>query len=288
MTNLKKLLALLLALCMVFALAACGGDAAPAEETTAAEEAPVEEAPEEEYDPMVDCIDLAFDEGSLRYVSFEPANEGLTDEAGTMVFVFEYTNNETKPAQAQSLFRIQFFQNGVELDTNFTFSSLGGDQYDLVGAFFNEAMNGGTITFGRIIQPKDNSPITIMVSRNGGAEEEYQMMEVALDGATDAAVEEMMAAAGEAPAEVTPEEIEELLQGTWTLPGGSFTFDNGSISVDAGTAVMNGTYTINTADATIDASIQASDGSVAIHLPYTYENGTLTLFNNNGTALTKE
>lgn len=33
-----------------------------------------------------------------------------------------------------------------------------------------------------------------MVSRNGGAEDEYQMMEVALDGASDAFIEEMMAA----------------------------------------------------------------------------------------------
>ena len=40
----KKLLALLLALCMVFALAACGGSSAPAAEEPAAEE-PAAEAP---------------------------------------------------------------------------------------------------------------------------------------------------------------------------------------------------------------------------------------------------
>ena len=44
----KKLLALLLALTMVFALAACGGSAAPAEPEAPAEEAPAEEAPAEE------------------------------------------------------------------------------------------------------------------------------------------------------------------------------------------------------------------------------------------------
>ena len=52
--NLKKLLAFMLALCMVFSLAACGGDTAPAEETTAAE-APVEEVPAEpDEEPVVE------------------------------------------------------------------------------------------------------------------------------------------------------------------------------------------------------------------------------------------
>lgn len=291
MTNLKKLFALLLVLCMVFTLAACGGEAEPTTDGTA--EAPVAEetaeapAEEEAYDPMVDSIDLSFEEGTMKYVGFTPANEGLTDEDGTMVFIFDYTNNQPKPNQAQSLFQIKFFQNGVELDTNFTFSSTGGDHYDLVGAFFNEVMQGGTVTFGRIIQPKDNSPITIMVSRNGGLENDYQMMEVALDAAPSEQ-EAIMAEAGEIPAEVSAEEIEEQLQGTWTLPGGAFTFDAGSISVDAGTAVMNGSYTVNTAAATIDAELQATDGIVTINMPYTYENGTLTVFNNNGTALVKE
>ena len=41
----KKYLALALALCMVFALCACGQPAAPAEEPAPAEEAPAEEAP---------------------------------------------------------------------------------------------------------------------------------------------------------------------------------------------------------------------------------------------------
>ena len=45
----KKLFALLLALCMIFSLAACGESAAPAAtEAPAAEEAPAEEAPAEE------------------------------------------------------------------------------------------------------------------------------------------------------------------------------------------------------------------------------------------------
>ncbi len=44
----KKLLALILALCMVFALAACGGGSAPAATEAPAAEAPAEEAPAEE------------------------------------------------------------------------------------------------------------------------------------------------------------------------------------------------------------------------------------------------
>ena len=46
----KKIISLILLLCMVFALAACGGTEAPAEEAPAEEatEAPAEEAPAEE------------------------------------------------------------------------------------------------------------------------------------------------------------------------------------------------------------------------------------------------
>ena len=81
----KKLLALLLAMIMVFALAACGGtqsapkeeakpaaeeaapaEEAPAEEAPAAEEAaPAEEAPAEEADPMAALIEAAKAEGEL-------------------------------------------------------------------------------------------------------------------------------------------------------------------------------------------------------------------------------
>ena len=54
----KKIIALLMALCMVFALCACGGSKAPAAEAPAAE-APAAEAPAAEANPMAD-VKLGF------------------------------------------------------------------------------------------------------------------------------------------------------------------------------------------------------------------------------------
>ena len=275
----KNLLAVLLVLSMLLALAACG--AAPAADTAPAEETVVEEAPaEESYDPMVDCIQMDNDEGALTFLRVEPAHEALTEEENDYVFVFDFTNKMSKPDQCQTVFQIQFFQNGVELTNNTSWWSDGGEQYDLCGAYFNDVMQGGTVTFGRIVIAEDNSPITVMVTYKNGGEDDYQMMEVALD----AAPAEDASAASDIPAEA----IEEQLKGTWSLPGGSFSFDNGDTTVLLGTSVISGTYTINTADCTIDASYQAVDGTVSIHLPYTCDDGVLCLYNNDGQALTKE
>ena len=64
----KKLIALLLALCMVFALCACGSTAeAPAAETPAAE-TPAEEAPAEE--PGIEPVTLTI---------YSPAHEAPTE-----------------------------------------------------------------------------------------------------------------------------------------------------------------------------------------------------------------
>lgn len=54
----KKILALLLAFVMVFALAACGSSEAPAAEAPAAE-APAAEAPAAEADPMAELVAAA-------------------------------------------------------------------------------------------------------------------------------------------------------------------------------------------------------------------------------------
>ena len=90
----------------------------------------------------------------------------LTSADNAYVFVFEFTNLRSEPAQAQNIFQIQFFQNSVEIRDSGSWSSNGGDQYDLVSAYFNEALQGGTITFGRIFVPANDSPVTIMVKRN--------------------------------------------------------------------------------------------------------------------------
>lgn len=132
-----------------------------------------------EYDPKVSSIDLTLDGGNIRYDHFEQANAELTEEEGALVFVFDFTNAKSTPAMCQSTFRIQFFQNGAELNGNTTYSSSGGEQYELVHASFNEAMKDGTVRFGKIVVPKDDSPVTVMVSPNGATlEDNYQTMEV--------------------------------------------------------------------------------------------------------------
>ena len=84
-------------------------------------------------------------------------------------------------------------------------------------------------------------------------------------------------------------DIEAALQGTWLLGGeNSFVFDNGKITISGGGNRLEGTYSVNTTDSVIEATLSASDGNLQIKLPYTYSNGTLTVKNNNGQALVKQ
>ena len=76
----KKLLALLLALCMVLALAACGGSSAPAAEEPAAEEpTPAEEPTAEEPAP-------AKKRRTSKKADAEPAAEAVTGSDGAFDF----------------------------------------------------------------------------------------------------------------------------------------------------------------------------------------------------------
>lgn len=284
MKKLTKLLALALAVLMMFALAACGSKDSSDKsddddkESTEASETKKEDEEEKKSDNEVDSIDMDCEKGSIRYVRFEPAVYALTRSDGNYVFVFEYTNNSDEPSEVQRAFSIQFFQNGVELSGASTYYGDGGEQYDLVGAYFNDVLKGGTVTFGRIVTPTDDSPITVMVRYHD--DDSYQMMVVDLKepGSSD----------GDA-SDVNADDVDAALQGTWVLQGSNyFTFDNGSLSILSGGTTMNGTYTVNTADGNIDGALTASNGTVNIHMPFTFENGTLTLYNNGGEALVKQ
>ncbi len=248
----------------------------------------------QEADPYVTSIDLTTQAGNLKYVKFEPAAEGLiTPYSGSeqsfefsYVFSFAFKNFNAKPSQCQDAFQIQFFQNGVELDDNYPYSSKGGKQYELVGAYFNNAMKDGTVTFGKIVVGTDDSPITIMVSEKGN-NDNYQMQEVSL---TDNVDKQETDAKTDSPA-VSEEKIDEALQGVWNLSGqGTFTFLDGDFSlfINEANQTLSGTYSVNLDDSKVDATVSASDGQVNIHFPFTYENGVLTLKNNQGEALVKQ
>ncbi len=304
----KKIISVGLVLLFCLSLFACGksdktpdsDDAQKTEDTQTvsdadeATEAPseAEEDAEEEQDPYVDTINLATEKGKIKYLKFEPAASGLLSSDSTAktskyayVFSFAFTNLEAKPSQCQNAFRIQFFQNGVELEDNHSWSSKGGEQYNLVGAYFNDVMKDGTVTFGRIVVGTDDSPVTIMVSESGN-DDNYQMQEVSLNGSVD----NKDNGTKKDVASVTEAEVDKALQGVWTIKGGTFSFMDGDVSIYASESgqTLNGTYTINLKDSTVDAKLTASNGIVTIHCPFIYENGKLTLKNNQGEDLVKQ
>lgn len=273
--------ALLLSGLLLTACASCGGRT----QQTAAEQSSNEtEAAADAASHQVDSINLELDEGILQYVRVEKADKEVTEEPNAYLFVFEYTNKQAEPSQAQDTFRIQYFQNGTEVNEANGFT-VAGEQGQLANAFFNNALQGGKVTFGRIVLLNDESPVTVYAKRNVGDTDEYQMMEVAIDGASAGDTADSQAAAA-AP---TAEQVEAALQGTWILQGSNyFTFENGNISIVSGSAALNGTYEINLEDGTVDGRLQATDGVSRIHMPYQYDNGILTLYNNAGEALVRQ
>ena len=187
----KKLLIALLVVAVCVLLCACGSSSDNTDDavdnTTTTEEVT-------EASKVVKKIDFTVDNGSIKYLGFEEANEGLVSDGNDYVLVkFEFTNNQDAPSQCQSVFSIKFFQNGVEVNNSPSYSSKGGDQYELVGNYFSQVMKGGKVTFARIVENKDNSPITVMVSEGWGSDN-YQMMEIDLkdknSGAEDEAKED--------------------------------------------------------------------------------------------------
>lgn len=304
----KMVLSLGLVLLLSLSLLACG-KSAQGESSTDPQEAMLTEGTQDtseaeqdsqstteaqEADPYVTSIDLTTQAGNIKYVKFEPAAEGLiTPYSGSdqsfefaYVFSFAFKNYVAKPSQCQEAFQIQFFQNGVELEGNYPYSSKGGKQYELVGAYFNSAMKDGTVTFGKIVVGTDDSPITIMVSEKGNSDN-YQMQEVSLTGNVD---KEEADAKTDTPA-VSEAEIDQALQGVWDLSGqGTFSFLDGEFSlfVNANNQTLSGTYSVNIDESKVDATVSASDGNVIIHFPFTYKDGVLTLKNNQGEDLVKQ
>lgn len=84
--------------------------------------------------------------------------------------------------------------------------------------------------------------------------------------------------------------IEEQLNGIWIYQtdDNCFEFENGSITISSPGNSISGTYTINMDESSIDAILKASDNDLNIHLPFTYENDVLTVYNNHGEALQKK
>ena len=95
-------------------------------------------------------------------------------------------------------------------------------------------------------------------------------------------------AADNAPAGPSLEEIDALVQGEWSIEGGSFFFDKGNVTLLSQGQMLAGTYEILMEDSTIIGHFPVSDGTVKITIPYTYENGELTLYNNKNQKMEKQ
>lgn len=109
-------------------------------------------------DDLLSCA-----EGKVKFIGIQKADPKLTNEENAYVFVFDYTNQKDEPSEFQSTFWVEFFQNGSELTNTTPYNSAAKEQYELVNAFFNSALKDGTVRFGIIVVPKDDSPVTVMV-----------------------------------------------------------------------------------------------------------------------------
>ncbi|MBR3226447.1 MAG: DUF5067 domain-containing protein [Atopobiaceae bacterium] len=186
---LEKSMRIAVTITLVLSLCACGASggsqptssAQSASEVTQSKVEAAETKDEKKSDSKVDKIDLSLERGSIRFNRVERANDDLTEAENSLVFVFDYTGASDDPIAPLSTFIISFYQNGVELTDRPAYSSKGGEQYELVKAALGGVMKGGTSTFGQLITPKDNSPITVVVKGNATLEKDQQMMEVAID-----------------------------------------------------------------------------------------------------------
>ena len=288
--NIKKVSVLLLALSLTLSLAACGGGGAAEPSSPPPSEAPAATptpeptpTPTPEADPQVESIDLETESGRLVYSSYAFNDENFEDGRHAILLTFDFTNKASKPAGVQDSFSITVYQNGAEVDTpsSWTVSGLP----ESVDNFFNTAMKDSTIPIARAYLPKDTSPLTIMVEERGNGDN-YQMMELDISAVPAAPAPSGGETGGEA---VDAETIDAAVQGSWSLQGNIFKYDSGTLAVafTNGQAVT-GTYTIDTEASVINGTLQATNGTSDISIPYKYEDGTLTLYNNNGQALEKQ
>jgi len=118
------------------------------------------------------------------------------------------------------------------------------------------------------------------------AEEVTETAQEAAETVTEA-VEE---AVQEAEIEITPEEIDSLLQGTWKLSDntGEMAFDNGSLVISGNGQMMDGSYEISTEESAVKGEFVVEDKTLVITIPYTYEDGVLKIFNNRNVELIKQ
>ena len=268
----KKIFATVLILAMIFAFSACGGGSGSSDTQ---DDGSAEGTNAELMGESTDLISC--DAGEIKFVGFQKADPKLIDEENAYVFVYEYTNHQDDPSACQSTFWIQYFQNNTEITANnITYYTDAKEQYDLLQAAFNEALKDGTVRFGQIVLPKDDSPVTVMAKEQSN-QDHYEMIEVNLSDGT-------VTGSGSKGSSSADADVEALIQGDWVLQEvNTFHFENGTVSLSQnGEEMLSGEYTINYDTSEIDGVFHASDKDTKIHLPFEVKDGTLHIFNNNG------
>ena len=114
---------------------------------------------------------ISCNDENIKFIGFQKAKPDLTDQEGAYIFVYEYTNNTDEPYVYYQHFNINCFQNGSELGPKsyktHVSSTKAKDQLELLEGEAKKAFNGGTIRFGVVVTPEDDSPITIMATEIG-------------------------------------------------------------------------------------------------------------------------
>ncbi len=171
---------IMFAICGLMLVGCSGNNANTSKDSTESEMSETEND-KKESGKDTEIIDFSVDDGNLKYIGVEKASEGLIstnkdiDKDKVVMLKFEYTNKQEDPSQCQNTFYIQVFQNGVEVKKSLSYSSGGGEQYELCGNFFSEALKGGTVTFGKLVLLNDSSPLTIVAKEKGSSDKKQQM-----------------------------------------------------------------------------------------------------------------
>lgn len=269
----RKLFVITIILAMIFAFTACGGSGS--EESADSQDGGKSEKVE---GSLISC-----DDGELKFIEVQKADPKLTDAENAYIFVFEYTNYMDDPSECQNTFWIQYFQNNSELTNSTGWRSEAQEQYDLVNAQFNTALKDGTVRFGQIVTPKDNSPVTVMAKEMQN-QDHYETIEVDISDET--------VSGDNGDENDSSVDIESMLQGDWVLQDENdhfFRFEKplivSLVDSESGNIVGAGTYTINQDSSSIDCVIKASDNDVKFNLPYKIEDGVLHLYNNQNKEL---
>lgn len=298
----KRMVSLLLALLLMVSLAACGGGETtpPAEEDPAKTEAPAEPtaAPLEQVS-CGDTISLDFVEIKLgsevnwatEIKEKTNSNTSYTTSAqqpGTVLFwlpaVLKNLNGESYDiwANGHSMVKVIF-------DGKYTYE---GDLYSLITNTMDPLLEKNIYIRAEVPQEVAETYQTVSIQfafdENFAVPDDWYERE--LEDYTYCYEVQIGGSAEPAGETVDAETIDAALQGSWALQDSNvFTFANGKVSVASnGKKMLDGTYEIDAAGSKVVGDFQATDGKVAINLPYEYADGALTLYNNEGQALEKQ